>query len=131
MKRIFTLIAILAVAQAGFAQTDTTSQKPDTVKVGNFVIIKKDKEGENTDKNYSETWHNGVNIHLGRNTKSKSRVSTNYFIFDLGFANYRDKTNYAAASPYLNLGTSAVPFKKDDFELRTGKSSNFNLWFFM
>lgn len=130
MKRIALMIAVLAIAQAGFAQTDTTTQKPDTVKVGNFVIIKKDKEGE-TDKNYSETWNKGIHIGLGKNTRTRSRVSTNYFIFDLGFANYRDETNYGASSTYLNLGTPPVALTKKDFELRTGKSSNFNLWFFM
>jgi hypothetical protein len=131
MKRLITLIAILAITKAGFAQTDTTSQTPDTVKVGNFVIIKKDKDGEKVDRNYSETWRNGIHIGLGKNTRTRSRVSTNYFIFDLGFANYRDETTYPNTNPYLHLNAGDPAFTKDDFELRSGKSSNFNLWFFM
>ena len=54
-----------------------------------MVIIKKGKPGnKNSD----------VNVTLGRTDEKKKRnsnVSTNWWIVDLGFANYDDKTNYA------------------------------------
>ncbi len=62
----------------------------------------------------------------------KSPVSTNWFIFDLGFANYTDKTDYSSADAmnYLHPNGGNV-FSKDDLKLRTGKSSNVNIWLFM
>jgi hypothetical protein len=41
MKRIFTLCIALCTILSGFAQTDTTAkQTPDTIRIGNMVIIR-------------------------------------------------------------------------------------------
>ncbi|WP_447640562.1 MULTISPECIES: outer membrane beta-barrel protein [Chitinophagaceae] len=63
---------------------------------------------------------------------NKHKFETSWLIFDLGFANFNDKTPYgtAAANAYLQAGTGA-PFAKSDTRLRTVKSSNVNIWLFM
>lgn len=106
-----------------------TPSSQDTIIVGNFVIVKKDKG----------YFRNGasVNINTDKGTikithkKNMSSISTNWFIFDLGFANVRDNTNYALAQTkgYLNPINGAVT--QNSFALNTGKTSNVNLWFFM
>ena len=56
MKRIIFIAIILMLSVSGFAQADTTKpNEPDTIKVGNFIIIKKDKKTNNYDttKNFS------------------------------------------------------------------------------
>lgn len=130
MKRIFMLMAALLVAGAGFAQTDSTKQTADTIKVGKFIIIKKSKSGgSNTDSVRSTT------VEINRRPVQKpGNVATNWWILDLGFANLRDETVYgsAAANGYLRTLRPGEPaFKKDDLKLRAGKTSNVNLWIFM
>lgn len=143
-----------------FAQKDSTSsESTDTVKVGNFVIVKKNKDKEISDNNQhkryqnlrihlgngeeepikitsdsvSEKPHIGVNVRFGNNKKKNlNNISTNWFIFDLGFANFRDNTNYTAAQSmgyFKTVNGSAV--NQNSFALNTGKSSNANLWIFM
>lgn len=137
------MAAAMLLACSGYAQQDTTgNNKPDTIHVGNFIIIKKNKNARNTNNNNNndnDTMNNNtdndddhnINIHIGSNKHSHSNIQTNWLIFDLGFANYRDETDYATANtdPYLHPGTK--PFTKDDFKLRTVKSSNVNIWLFM
>jgi len=43
MKRLMMMLALSGLVQLSFAQTDTTAKTNDTVKVGNFIIIKKIK----------------------------------------------------------------------------------------
>ncbi|MEO8712912.1 MAG: outer membrane beta-barrel protein, partial [Parafilimonas sp.] len=58
----------------------------------------------------------------------KRNISTNYLIFDLGFANYNDKTDYSA-SQTANFAEPGL--EKHDLKLIAGKSSNVNIWLFM
>ena len=105
----FPLSFVVAESAAfqSFAQADTTKpNEPDTIKVGNFVIIKKNKSKTTADtvpqKKYSiditigEDDDNGSSGHSHKSWH-RSNVSTNWFIFDLGFANWRDKTVYGSA----------------------------------
>ena len=142
MKRIIYLAAFLLLSGGAFAQADTTRpNEPDTIKVGNFVIIKKNKSKNTTDtipqKKYSIdiTIGEDDNNSTGYSSKSKhkSNVSTNWFIFDLGFANWRDKTIYgsAEANAYLHDVDGRGDFTSGDLDLNNGKSSNVNIWFFM
>ncbi|HRI20207.1 MAG TPA: outer membrane beta-barrel protein, partial [Panacibacter sp.] len=114
--------------------TDTTkSNEPDTIRVGNFVIIKKNKDG--SDSSSTDQHRNvyvDINVFQNNRVKHKSNVSTNWMIFDLGFANVRDNTEYGSeeANSYLNAQGGA-PFTKSDLALRTSKSSNANIWLFM
>jgi hypothetical protein len=105
---------------ACFAQDSSGTERVDTIRVGGMIIIKKkgkDNEGKND---------NQVVISNHRKRKS-SNVSTNWWIVDLGFANLNDKTNYS--SPAAQAFAPAMG--KDQFDLKTGKSVNVNIWFFM
>lgn len=110
------------------AQTDTTTtKKSDTLRIGNIIIIKK---GKGSDGNKASIEMNKEEF----NRKHSKKVTTNWWIVDLGFANYDDKTNYttANASGYLGLPRPGYPeLSKSDFKLRTGKSINVNIWLFM
>lgn len=144
MKQFLLIMMIIAGTFSAKAQSDTTgNSKGDTVRVGNFIIIKEKKnKGE---KNIDTTGDKDVTvkIHIGGNDddyddndddndndKNKKVTSTNYFILDLGFANFRDNTDYAPAPSYLNAQGGA-PFTSNDLKLITGKSTNVNLWLFM
>ncbi len=125
MKRTFILAATIMVAITGFAQTDSTTQQSDTLKVGKFIIIKKNKGGDN---------EKSTTVIIDRAPRKPTNISTNWWIFDLGFANVKDETNYGspAANSYLKTLRPGEPnFTKDDLRLRAGKTSNVNLWFFM
>ena len=150
MKKTLLLTAAFGFALAAFAQdssktkTDTTifsmsdtivSHEPDTIRVGNFVIVKRNKDGnQHTDKGRTFTVIIRSRSHAYDTIAStrKSAFSTNWFIFDLGFANYNDRTNYAdvIGDDYLRPETNGKPFAKSDLKLIT-KSSNVNIWLFM
>lgn len=124
MKMKATLVILaLVMGSAAFAQKDSVHVKKsnDTISIGGIIILKKGPTDENRQ----------VRVTIGRPQKMKpSNIQTYSFFFDLGFANWTDKTNYAAATASGNLvnkpGTSALSGK--DFKLRTGKSINVNLW---
>ena len=121
MKKIYVAVAALLVVSFTFAQTETKSSndisgsKTDTVRVGNFIIIKKRKNS--TEEN------NSTSVTFEKKTKKPGKLSTNWFIFDLGFANTDDKTVYSG-TPSKYFGSLA----KDDFKLKANKSSNVNIW---
>lgn len=114
---------------AGFSQEDSTkteradstarTEKVDTIRIGGMVIIKK---GDGKDVSVPD-------IVISNNRKRKSsNLRTNWMVFDLGFANFNDQTNYAdaVASGFLQPGMT-----EDNFDLRNGKSVNVGIWFFM
>lgn len=125
MKRIFTLCVALCTLTMAFAQTDTTGNqnKPpadDTIRIGGMVIIRKagSKGKDNDNKEYKITNRKGT---------KKSNLKTNWWIFDIGFSNYNDNTNYAS------IGAQAYAPGSNEtwFELKDGKSRNVNVWIFM
>jgi hypothetical protein len=130
MKRLFTLIILLCLAATGFSQSDSTvKNQPDTIISGKFVIIKRNRAvNENGDSSRLFS----LNIGNHHRKHHNSALSTNWLIFDLGFANYTDNTNYAEAnqSSYLHASGGAA-FSKDDFHLKAIKSSNVDIWLFM
>jgi hypothetical protein len=138
MKKFTLLLATVLLCQISFGQDDSTkvavpadttqpASKNDTIRIGNILIIKKGKktaedEGEN------------VNITMGRNKSERtkpSKVSTNWGVLDIGFSNYDDQTDYANTGTYLVNQPGSPALGKSDFKLRTGKSINVNIWFFM
>jgi len=126
MKQLITFLATAIFCSASMAQapaTDTLQPKAsDTIRIGNIVIIKKGKINKD------------VNITMGRNKtkrKQNANVSTNWWIVDLGFNNYTDKTNYATAGSYLINKPGSPALGASDFKLKAGKSVNVNIWFFM
>jgi hypothetical protein len=123
MKRIFTLCIALCAGAVSFAQTDSTGrQSYDTIRIGGMVIVRKPGHKDRTshpDEEYKIKRRRG---------DEPSNISTNWWIFDIGFSNYSDKSNYATA---LSSGFVGAGVGKDQMNLRTGKSRNVNVWFFM
>lgn len=124
MKKI-TLLAIAVIAAlTNHAQTDSTRTANDTMRIGNILIIKRGKISTNSDST----------VVLGRTNysrKSNSRFTTNWGVFDLGFSNYSDKTNYANAGSYLVNKPGSPAMDASSFKLRAGTSINVNVWFFI
>jgi len=124
MRKYYLLLAVLCTAGIANAQTDTTKENknPDTIRVGNIVIIKKG----------GTTGTSNVNINgdikiSERKYHRNPNVSTNWVIFDFGFNNFNDKTNYASAATQAYAPGS----RSDWFDLNNGKSVNVNIWLFM
>src|SRR5882757_9175786 len=124
MHKLYVLLAGICIATGSMAQTDTTQpslQHPDTIHVGNLLIIKYGKPA--SDSGYK------TNVYFHRHIKSRKKnenVTTNWGILDLGFSNFTDKTNYAGAA-----AQAIAPGSNDDwFNLRNGKSVNVNFWIF-
>jgi hypothetical protein len=97
MKGIVLACIALSLSIVSTAQTDSTSQekrerteKADTIKVGGMIIIRR---GDRSDSSGNKTV-----IINGKNKKSNSKVSTNWFIVDVGFNNYNDNTDYTSAA---------------------------------
>jgi len=123
MKQLITFLAAAIICSTATAQTDsTTTKKSDTIRIGGIIIVKNGKKDKD------------VNITMGRKDKTKKKnpnVSTNWWIVDVGFNNYTDKTNYATAGSYLINRPGYPNLDKNDFKLRSGKSVNVNIWLFM
>jgi hypothetical protein len=98
---------------AGFAQ-----EKTDTIRIGGMVIIRKPGNKDKEGKEYK--MHN-------RNYSKSSNLRTNWWIIDLGFSNFTDNTDYGsvAAQQYAPGSNNSW------LDLRSGKSVNVNIWFFM
>jgi hypothetical protein len=112
---------VLALMATGFfisaqAQNDSTKPKVDTIKIGDWTIIKEQgKGGEKRNRmvrNYSS---------------NRKKISTNWIIVDLGFTNFNDNTVYSSAATQ----TFAPGYTADNMNLNTAKSVNVNIWLFM
>jgi len=120
MKRVLLAFIALSGAMTCLAQDTTAKEKADTIRVGGMIIIKEGKgndDGKNTNV-----------IISNKNKRKSSNLSTNWAIFDFGFSNFNDNTDYPAARASGFIGQDVGP---DQFYLRTGKSVNVNIWFFM
>lgn len=125
MKKLITLLALAIFCLQVSAQEGTKQNKEgkDTIRIGGMVIV---KEGKNKKDG-------NVEINLGGNKshRKNKKVSTNWWILDLGFSNYSDQTNYANTGTYLVNRPGYPALDKKDFSLRAGKSVNVNIWVFM
>ena len=109
------------------------SVNEDTVRLGSLQIIK------SQDSNYKKDWvsmieegnFNNTNFTIKRAPKKLKNIETNWFIFDLGFANFVDKSPtlyWLAANP------NSLPFypgpvmSPENFTLNNKKSTNINIW---
>jgi Outer membrane protein beta-barrel domain len=125
MKRIFTLCIAVCTILTGFAQTDTTAkQAPDTIKIGGMIIIREPGRNYDSTKKHDRIFR----ISNRRNNDKPANVSTNWWILDLGFANYVDNTSYPAA---ISSGFVEPGIGEDQMKARAGKSRSVNIWFFM
>jgi hypothetical protein len=91
MKQLITILAAVLFCAASKAQTDSSrtadtaatvkKNQPDTIRIGNILIIKKIKKDKANDDRY---------IAMGRRKKEEKKsanVSTNWGVIDLGFSN--------------------------------------------
>ena len=109
------------------------SVNDDTVKLGRLQIIK------SQDSNYKKDWESMIEegdfdntqITIKRAPKKLKNIETNWWILDLGFANFIDKspnTMWLAANP------NALPYgpgplmSPENFSLNNKKSTNVNIW---
>lgn len=121
LKKTTLLALVCFAATIGRAQTDTTQVTPpagDTMRIGNIIILKNGGPNRGSDIN--------VNIYKKGSQKS-SNVTTNWLLFDFGFNNYVDNTNYGSAA-----AQAFAPGSNENwFNLRNSKSVNVNIWLFM
>ena len=117
-----------------FSQQDSTIVKkkssagPDTVRIGGITIITNTESGHNKAIFYSSQ----KDKQNEPSKSSKKKISTNWFVWDLGFAGYDDRTNYATAEAQTFLkNPGIINSSKGDYALKGSRISNFNLWFFM
>ena len=128
MKRLYLMASFCAIATTGFAQktghTDSSyrNKYSDTIRIGSILIIKKNKKAK------SDT---AIFVKEPARVIKHSRISTNYGVLDLGFSNWSDQTDYATAGNYLVNRPGFPAISSADLKLRSGKSRNVNIWFFM
>lgn len=125
MKRITILLAGICMALTGLAQDDSTKVETDTIRVGNMIIIKRRGQNDPPERAYRNDRHEARTYR--RNNYKPKNIETNWGIVDIGFANYRDKTEYGTGEAAL----FAPGLVKDDFKLIPGKSSNVSVWVVM
>lgn len=127
MKKTILILSVIFTSVTSFAQTDSVKveRNNDTIRIGGMIILKK---GDANEKKR-------VTVTVGNRRKQvkNSNISTSSFIVDLGFANWTDKTNYdaAIADGYLVTKDATPDLAAKDLKLKTGKSVNVNIWFFM
>ena len=123
--KLLPLLTLLFTSLFVTAQSDTNRvfTQTDTVRIGKIEIIKYEDK--------TEGGHSKIIFRSKSSRKAFSKVSTNWFVFDFGFSNYIDKTDYGNTGNYLYNRQGAAPLGKSDFNLNTGKSLNVNVWFFM
>ena len=96
----------------------------DTVKVGRLKIINKSEGSSGYGQKNWESLLDGdfkkTKISIERDPKKLKPISTNWWVFDLGFANLVDNT-------IQNSTVSTLP-KSTDLKLNNVKSSNVNIW---
>ena len=106
----------------------------DTFKVGRIKIVNK---GDGTESFGQKNWESlldgdfkKTNISIERMPKKLKPITTNWWIFDLGFANLVDNTApmmyYPTYLPYMSM-LPAGP-NSTNLKLNNAKSSNVNIW---
>ncbi|MFY0253193.1 outer membrane beta-barrel protein [Chitinophaga sp. 30R24] len=155
MKHKLLLILLLVIcgewAQAQKADKNSSSTS-DTIQIKGLIIIKgKNDKGRTSYKFYNDTAY--------ARQKLRKNLQTKWFIIDLGFNNFIDRSDYGGASiisyypnytsyygmpgamskqyDYTAVGLAtfapreaSAPLTPSEFKLITGKSINFNIWLF-
>ena len=123
MKKILFMCMAACVFTNGFTQEEKKeeTQKNDTIRVGGMIIIK--KAGSNDHEHHS----NDTEVKIYKHKNKPENITTNWCVFDFGFAAYNDKTKYTS----LEAQAFAPGSNEDWFDLNSGKSVNVNFWLFM
>jgi hypothetical protein len=122
MKSILLVCVAACLFSTAFAQTDTTGKKEtnDTIHIGGMIIIKKPG-------NDHEIITNDKEVRISHRKKTPQNLTTNWWVIDMGFSGFNDKTDYASAEAQA----FAPGATEDWFDIKSGKSRNVNIWFFM
>src|SRR5215204_126588 len=123
MKSILLVCVAACLFSTAFAQNDTTIKKEtnDTIRIGGMIIIKKPGS---EDREVVKDDHYTVRIPKRRTPQN---LTTNWWIIDLGYSGFNDKTNYASPE-----AQAFAPGSDENwFDTRSGKSRSVNIWFFM
>ena len=104
------------------------SVNEDTVRLGRLNIIK------SQDSNHKKDWESMIEdgdfdntrISIERAPKKLKNVTTNWFSFDLGYANYIDESPQKMAD--FSLPYSKYFVNSGSLKLDNRKTSNFNIW---
>jgi len=123
MKSILLVCVAACLFSTAFAQNDTTIKKEtnDTIRIGGMIIIKKPGSEDHEiikDEHYT--------VRIPKRTTPQN-LTTNWWIIDIGFSAFNDNTNYASAEAQA----FAPGGNEDWFDIKSGKSRNMNIWFFM
>lgn len=127
MKKTTLILSLIFTGTISFAQTDSVrvERNNDTIRIGGMIILKK---GQSDEKKQ-------VTVTVGNKKarKAHSNVSTSSLIFDIGLSNWTDKTDYSAATAAGTIANrpGSPDLSSNDLKLRTIKSVNINIWFFM
>ncbi|MEO6681911.1 MAG: hypothetical protein ABIN48_03710 [Ginsengibacter sp.] len=130
MKKIILILTVLCISITSFAQQDTSrvakdsimvERDNDTIRIGGMIILKNKTE---RDKRVV------VTVGDKKKTKENNFISTSSWLFDIGFSNWTDKTNYSSNSSLVNRPGSP-DLAENDLKLKSGKSVNVNIWLFM
>lgn len=124
MKKGISIVLLLAIFCSVKSQ-DTVIVKADSMQIGNMIIVNQDG-GKHRDSTWNDDYDQPHSRHEGR-----GNFSSREWVFDLGFANFDDHTNYASANSNNYLIGRNAPFGQNNLKLRQGKSSNVNIWLFM
>jgi len=104
------------------------SVNDDTVRLGRLNIIK--SQDSNNKKDWESMIEDGdfdnTRISIERAPKKLKNVTTNWFSFDLGYANYRDESPQKMAD--FSLPYSKYFVNSSSLKLDNRKASNFNIW---
>ena len=139
MRKLIPSLFILALSLNANAQKDSTLilVTQDTIRIGSLVIVKSQDTGHK--KNWQNLVENGdfentkIRIEKIKNSKKSKTLqnkSTNWFVFDLGYTNFRDESPASTNTTVNQNPTSLLPgtFSPSVLALNNRKSSNFNLW---
>lgn len=99
----------------------------DTLQLGRYKIVASEKSTTRFNKGWIKGEIDGVKIY--KTPKKLNNISTNWFAFDLGYANYIDKSPilmYAMLYPGMIMPANYVT--PNNLKLNNSKSSNFNVW---
>jgi hypothetical protein len=128
---------------------DTILTGSDTLKIGSILIVnKKESEAPNFktiikigDASYGRPkdgdygWIKGdfkkTRIEINNTPKKLKNTETNWWIFDLGFANFVDKSPtlyWLAANPNALPYSPGPVMSPENFSLNNKKSTNINVW---
>lgn len=144
-KYLLSLVTIIVISAS--AQTDSTlHKKQDTIQIGSILIVNK-KEAEDPhfktvlkigDASYGKTkdgelgWIKGdfkkTKISIDKGPKKLKPISTNWWVFDLGYANYVDRTPFLLYTAIPNYALVPRYVTNTDLKLNNAKSSNVNIW---